>query len=54
MSFKDIYVLIPISMKQVKPTLLEIMEGEIAKYPGKIDASKLLEQIKDTSIIEEE
>ena len=54
MSFNDIYVLIPISMKLMRPSLTEIVKGLLVEYAGKIDASKLLDAIKNESIIKEE
>ena len=53
-SFNDIYALIPISMKLMKPSLTEIVKGLLVEYAGKIDASKLLNSIKNETIIKDE
>ena len=54
MNFNNIYVLIPISMKQMKPTLTEIMNGVLVEYAGKIPADDLLEKIKNNVIVKDE
>ena len=48
--FNDIYILIPISMIQMRPTITEIIEGVLIEYAGNINASNLLEKIKDDTI----
>ena len=54
MNFNDIYVLIPISLKNMRPSLTEIVKGLLVEYSGKIDASKLLDTIKNETIINDE
>jgi hypothetical protein len=54
MRFNDIYILIPISMIQMRPTITEIIEGVLIEYAGNINASNLLEKIKDDTIQKDE